>query len=88
MATLNDRDDIRDDIDGDRARRVRDPDYDRPIIVRDRGGWGWLATLLTVALVAVLLWATGVLDVNFFGTSTNDGVEGGANVELNNPELQ
>ncbi len=72
--------------DEDEVVREREIHHDRPIVVKDRGGgWGWLATLLALALIAVILWATGILDVDTSGTTTDDSARGRIDVQLNEP---
>jgi len=73
--------------DEDSAVRDREAGSDRPVIINERrGGWGWLATLLTLALIAVILWATGVLDIDTFGSSGGDSARGRIDVQLNEPD--
>lgn len=72
--------------DRDRDRVVKEVRTEKPVIVRERGGgMGFLGTLLTLALIAVLLWAVGILDFNLYGS--NNGPGGGADIRITPPDV-
>lgn len=80
---------VRHDLGDGSVREVREiRTTEKPVIVheRGRGGLGFLGTVLTLALVAVVLWAAGILDVNFRGTDQGPGVQGGADIRLTPPD--
>lgn len=71
----------------DRDHVVKEVRTERPVIVRERGGGlGFLGTLLTLAVVAVVLWAAGILDLNLYGTDSGPGVGGGADLRITPPD--
>ena len=71
------------DPDNIRTREVRTREInDRPVIIKERSGWGLPATLFTLLVLGVLLWAVGVLDFNVYGDNTGSGVRGGADVQI------
>jgi len=73
--------------DGDIVDHDRTAYRDRPVVVRERrSGLGWLTTLLALLLLGGILWATNILDVDLRGNDTGDGVQGGVDVQLNNPD--
>lgn len=72
------------DVNHDHVREVREVHTEKPVVVRQGGGLGFLGALFTLALIAVVLWAAGILDINLYGSG--DGRGGGANIRLTPPD--
>ncbi|OGE84834.1 MAG: hypothetical protein A3J48_03415 [Candidatus Doudnabacteria bacterium RIFCSPHIGHO2_02_FULL_46_11] len=55
---------------------------EKPIIIKEKSGWGWLVPILLLLLIALV--ASNVFDFNFSGDTFNDGASGGVDVRLDN----